>query len=181
MELTGCFLNFYLKSLLFAMLGFLSTLLLLWLNQIAICTISNTCPLFTTKLHWIDTWIIVYKPSLCCFGKHSWSDFISNSWMLLSKKCDICNWLKSTFWHRVGQCSTLCSQNIFRMYSRKRKGCLLNNLRKSRESILTLQLSAFFWIFCWTKYSEKKLIFVQPYQKRKNHLTVTKIQKNLLV
>ena len=48
-----------------------------------------------------------------------------------AKKCEICNWIKRTFRHRGGQCSSLYSQYIFRLYLQKWRGCFVNTLHKA--------------------------------------------------
>ena len=71
-------------------------------------------------------------------------------------KCDICNWVKSTFWHRGGQCSTLRSQYFFLTFLQKRKGSFLNTLRKIWESLVAIQLPSDCGVVFWSNESEKQ-------------------------
>ena len=64
-ELNKCVLNFFLKSLFFAMLGILFTSLFLWLKSTASCTLSNTCPLFAITLPLNRYLNSVYRQSTC--------------------------------------------------------------------------------------------------------------------
>ena len=64
-ELNKCFLYFFLKSLFFAVLGILSTPLILWLKSTARCTLSNTCPLFAITFPWNRYLKSVYRQSTC--------------------------------------------------------------------------------------------------------------------
>ena len=49
--------------------------------------------------------------------KHNGSSFCTNSRLLPNKKSDNCICVKSTFWHRVGQCSNLCSQYFLYVFA----------------------------------------------------------------
>ena len=64
-QLNKYFLNFFLKSLFFAMLGILSTPLFCWLKWTAPCKLSKICPLLRTivPLRWYLK--SVYKHSTC--------------------------------------------------------------------------------------------------------------------
>ena len=64
-ELNKSFLNFFLKSLFFAMLGILSTPLFLWLKSTARCTLSNTGPLFAIIFPLNRYLNSVYRQSTC--------------------------------------------------------------------------------------------------------------------
>ena len=64
-ELNKCFLNFFLKSLFFAMLGILSTPLILWLKSTSRRTLSNTCPLFAVFFPLNRCLNSVYRHSTC--------------------------------------------------------------------------------------------------------------------
>ena len=64
-ELNKCFLYFFLKSLFFAMLGVLSTPLILWLKSTAWCTLSNTCPLFGITISLNRYLNSVYRQPTC--------------------------------------------------------------------------------------------------------------------
>ena len=63
--LNKCFLNFFLKSLFFAMLGILSTPLFCWLRWTALCKLPKICPLLRTILPVKRYWKSVYKQSTC--------------------------------------------------------------------------------------------------------------------
>ena len=65
MELNKCFLFFFLKSLFFAMLGIVSTLLCWWLNWTALCTLSKSCPVLTTILSLNRYLKSVYRQFTC--------------------------------------------------------------------------------------------------------------------
>ena len=150
-ELKRRFLFFFLKSVFFAMLGILSTPILLWSNQTALCTLSNTWLLLTTIFPLNPYLKSVERQSMCWNG----SNFCSSFSTLPNKNCDICNWVKSTFRHQDAQCSILCSQNNFRM-SLQKKGCFLNTLNKSWESLVTLQLPPDCWVVFWTNEPAKE-------------------------
>ena len=79
-ELNCCFLYFFFRSLFFAMLGILSTLLFLWLKSTACCTLSNTCPLFAITFPLNRYLKNVYRQSTTCLLlKQKVSNFFSCS------------------------------------------------------------------------------------------------------
>ena len=70
-ELNNCFLYFFLESLVFAMLGILSTPQFWWLKWTALCKLSKSCPLLRRILPL--KWYLqsVYKQSVLVVEKES--------------------------------------------------------------------------------------------------------------
>ena len=130
-ELNKCFLNFFLNSLFFAMLGILTTPLSLWLESTARCTLSNICSLFEITFHWIDT-SIVYTDSP---RVDRWSKMYPTSLVALERflvvQYEIYKWVKNTSCRRDSRCSSLYKQCNFHMYLQKWRDFFLKFLHKS--------------------------------------------------
>ena len=75
---------------------------------------------------------------------------------MLPLRCDICNWVGSTSCHPGKQYSILYSHYIFHMCLHKQRSCFSDNLYKSWESLVTLQLPSDCCVVFWTNESEKQ-------------------------